>query len=644
MMKSNLLRAISASFLLVLLGACGAGKESDLAGLSSGVTAVGVVPVAAVSAGATVGTSGSSVSPAAPTVSTVTPAPGANPGNAARPPVPGMPPAPPLPPPLPKAAEAARFLTQATFGPTDKHIADVTNLGYAKWIDQQMSPTIAPPQAKFLASIQAALAACGKECRQYSLPRFSTFLTPFWQQAVQADNQLQLRTAFALSQIFVVSLNSENFGAFPFAINAYYDMLVNDAFGNFRKLMEDVTLQPAMGLYLTYAGNAKETATSHPDENYAREFMQLFTIGLNELNLDGTEKRLNGALIPTYTQADVNGLAKVFTGWSFNGPDQSQALWYHCCDADLILAATTTPMQMFEPYHSVSEKKFLGVTIPAGAKPDGKADLKIALDRIFAHPNVGPFIGRQLIQRLVTSNPTPAYIARVAGAFNDNGAGVRGDMRAVIQAILLDPEARSAQSAARPGFGKLREPVLRLSNWMRSFNMQAAPGGSFAIGSTSDPAFALNQTPMAASSVFNFYSPSYVAQGSPLAMAGLKSPEMQLVSEVSVAGSANFLLSVLQGGFDPFTDPVTRVFSYRLQPNYTPELAVAADAAALVDRIDLKLSYGAMPAELKSIIVAAVQSIPIPAIGAAAMAESKLNRVKLAIYMTLITPEYLSQR
>lgn len=643
MMSAYLLRTLVVSTLAALLCACGAGT-----GTGTGTGSGSIEPPA--------GTTPPPSALAPPPPPVTTPPAVTSPPPVTSPLLPSQPPLPPpplLPPPLPKAAEASRFLTQSTFGPTDRQIADVSTSGYAKWIDQQMSPAVAPPQAKYLGAMQAALTTlsatainnCTGPCRQANLTAQATFLPQFWQQAVQGDNQLQLRTAYALSQIFVVSAaNEQNFHGYLFALGTYYDLLVNDAFSNFRKLMEDVTLQPAMGIYLTYAGNPKESGTRNPDENYARELMQLFTIGLVELNQDGTQKMLNGAPIPTYTQSDIAGLAKVFTGWSFNGPDQSEALWQRCCNADLVPGATTTPMQMFEKYHSTSEKKFLGVTIPAGARPDGKADLKIALDRIFNHPNVGPFIGKQLIERLVTSNPSPAYVSRVAGAFNDNGAGVRGDMKAVIRAILLDPEARVAQGAATSGFGKLREPVLRLSNWMRSFGMRAAPGGIFSIGITSDPGSRLNQTPMMAPSVFNFYAPNYVAQGSPLAAAGLKSPEMQLVSEVSVAGSANYLLAVLQTGLDPYTDPVTKVGSFRLQPDYTPELALAADASALVNRVDLKMSYGSMPAEVKSVIVNMVQSVPIPAIGAAAIAAARLNRVKLAVYMTMTAPEYLSQR
>ncbi|MCH2222462.1 MAG: DUF1800 family protein, partial [Dechloromonas sp.] len=252
--------------------------------------------------------------------------------------------------------------------------------------------------------------------------------------------------------------------AAPLAAASFLDTLSQHAFGNFRDLLEAVTLHPAMGTYLSHLGNDKEnTATGRmPDENYAREVMQLFTIGLWELNEDGTRRQQNGQDIPTYGQPEVMGMAKVFTGWSWAGPDTNEGRWLGWVNG-VQTQPWDQPMQPYPQHHSTSEKRILrGVVIPAGTGP--RESLEIALDTLFNHPNVGPFIGRQLIQRLVTSNPSPAYIARVARAFNNNGAGVRGDMKAVIRAVLLDPEARDAAKLADGNWGKLREPVVRVAN------------------------------------------------------------------------------------------------------------------------------------------------------------------------------------
>jgi uncharacterized protein (DUF1800 family) len=258
----------------------------------------------------------------------------------------------------------------------------------------------------------------------------------FWLQAVRGPDQLRQRTVFALSQIFVVSNVNSSIDSEVGAHASYLDMLARNAFGNFRTLLEEVATHPAMGHYLSHFRNEREDEASGriPDENFAREVMQLFTIGLWELNQDGSRRRdPAGEFIPTYAQDDVSGLARVFTGWSWGGPDRSVARWHGWVGG----RNWQEQMGNYPDFHSPSEKRFLGVTIPAGTS--GEESLRIALDRLFNHPNVGPFIGRQMIQRFVTSNPSPAYIARVAAAFNDNGQGVRGDMRAVLRAVLLDP-------------------------------------------------------------------------------------------------------------------------------------------------------------------------------------------------------------
>ena len=289
--------------------------------------------------------------------------------------------------------------------------------------------------------------------------------------------------AFALSEIFVISINDMSVIEFPRGVASYLDMLGTNAFGNFRDLIEGVALHPMMGLYLSHLGNRKEDPAIGriPDENFAREVMQLFTIGVEALNDDGTVKKdAAGKPIENYGNDDVMGLAKVFTGWSWAAPDTTDARFFAAQSSPLFFSPDAAPdrdikpMQLYPQFQSASAKSFLGLTIPAGT--DGTASLKLSLDKLVAHPNVGPFIGRQLIQRLVTSNPSPAYVRRVAAAFADNGTGVRGDMKAVLRAVLLDDEARAAPATRDTTAGKVREPMLRITAWMRAFNVKSNSG------------------------------------------------------------------------------------------------------------------------------------------------------------------------
>ena len=274
------------------------------------------------------------------------------------------------------------------------------------------------------------------------------------------------------------------------------------------------------------------------------------------------------------------------------------------------------------------------MTIPAQGSPNPEGDLKIALDTLFNHPNVGPFIGRQLIQRLVTSNPSPQYVARVAAAFANNGSGVRGDMKAVIKAILLDPEARADVDPATPNAGKLREPVVRLANWMRAFHATSA-SGRFLLGSLDDPLTQLGQTPMRSPSVFNFYRPGYVPPNTSIAAAGLVSPEMQITAETSVVGYLNFMRDVIPNGTGSSRD---------VKPDYTNELALADTPDKLVDRVNLLLMGNQMSAALRSQIIAAVSSVAISATNATSATAARKNRVSLAIFLAMASPEYIVQK
>lgn len=526
-------------------------------------------------------------------------------------PTPGGPATAPLTP-----AAASHFLAQATFGPTAAEIAALTGNTRANWISSQLTK----PQTlhrNYLRSVANILPA-GAPLTQNHV------LESFWKQAATGDDQLRQRVTFALSQIFVISMSDEILPAHPAGVASYYDMLGQHAFGNFRDLLQGVALHPMMGLYLSHVHNQKEDGTRVPDENFAREIMQLMSIGLYQLNPDGSQKLQNGKPVETYTHDDVAGLAKVFTGWSWAGPDQSQKRFFGSV-ADP--ARDWTPMQNYPAFHSTSTKSFLGTQINGS----GEADLKVALDTLFHHPNVGPFIGRQLIQRLVSSNPSPAYIGRVAAAFVNNGSGVRGDMRAVVRAVLLDPEAADNGSAK-----KLREPVLRLANWMRAFNAKAA-SGRFQVSIQDDPLSGLGQTPLRSPSVFNFFRPSYSPPNTALSAQGLVAPEMQITAEPSVTGYLNYIQSVI-----PLGTGMTR----DIKGDYSTELALAAQPAQLMDRINLLLTNGAMSSTLRNQIVSALNSINLPAAtgsNAAKLDAARKGRVYTAIYLTMASPEYLAQ-
>jgi uncharacterized protein (DUF1800 family) len=452
-------------------------------------------------------------------------------------------------------------------------------------------------------------------------------LDSFWTQAITGADQLRQRVAFALSEIFVVSQVNGAVGDRPRGHADYLDMLGRNAFGNFRQLLEDVSLHPIMGLYLSHLRNQKESPTTGrvPDENYAREVMQLFTIGLVQLNDDGSEKRdARGQSLPTYGNEDISGLARVFTGWSWAGPDTGNARFFgnaSASDPD----RDVLPMQPYPQYHSTAEKRFLGATVAAGADP--RAGLKVALDTLFNHPNTPPFIGRQLIQRLVSSNPSGGYVARVAAAFRDNGRGVRGDMKAVLRAILLDGEARAAGGAEDPRFGKLREPVLRLAAWARAFGATSA-SGEFRIRSTSNASSQLGQTPLRAESVFNFFRPGFVPANTRIAEAGLVAPEFQITGETSVAGYINFMRTVIASGVGQGND---------VRSDHAAETALAGDAAALVDRIDLLLTGRRLRAGSRAAIRAAVEAIAPSASNAA------INRARLAVFLVMVAPEFVVQ-
>jgi uncharacterized protein (DUF1800 family) len=481
-------------------------------------------------------------------------------------------------------AAASRFLMQATFGPTVESIQEVlskpgatADQKYARWIDDQwaMSPS------KFVPWIDA---------RQIQLGGGPIFVNEtynaFWSRAVQAPDQLRQRCAFALSEIFVVSVASNSLSNSPRGFVNYMDTLMDGCTGNFRDLIERVSTSPIMGLYLSHMQNRKEDLAIGrvPDENYAREIMQLFTIGLIELNEDGTPKLDSQSReIETYDNDDVTGLAKVFTGWGPLGPDLS--------NRSFNLPATVPPqietsMVAYPQWHSVSEKKFLGVTIAPQSTPDPQASLRIALDRLFNHPNTPPFIATQLIKRFVTSNPSPQYVLRVASVFKNNGAGVRGDMKATIKAVLMDNEARSISKIVDPKFGKVREPIVRTAHMIRALNIPARSDGIFTFIAD------FGQTPWKSPSVFNYFRPGYVAPGSKSAGAGLVAPELQITSESTNATYINRMQDTLTYGVGfRSAGIVAPAFTYE---NTLYEIG----PQALIDHLNIVLLAGQMSPEL----------------------------------------------
>jgi uncharacterized protein (DUF1800 family) len=550
--------------------------------------------------------------------------------------------------------EAARFLLNGQLEASETEITAVrSSTSYAAYLQDQFAKPIGQTGWQWL------------ELRGYATTPtihnyfFSDYPATFmlWSQLFSSQDSMRKRAALSLSEFFVASLQSAEFTWRSHGFAQYWDLLVSNAFGNFRKLLEDVTLSPAMGYYLNTKGNQKEDIASGrvPDENYAREVMQLFTIGLYKLNLDGTEQTDGaGKKLETYTQDDVTNLARVFTGYDFDRSDgeRNKVLKQDGSEEPYTVegrAFTQKPMSFTASKHSTLQAQFLGATVAANTP--GPAALKIALDTLFNHPNVGPFFAKQMIQRMVTSNPSPAYVARVASAFNNNGAGVRGDLKAVWVAILLDDEARNPAQPGNKDFGKLREPMLRFIQWGRTFGLTSQGGsnsqnGSWKIGDTSNASTQLGQSPLRAPSVFNFFRPGFVPPGTALAATKTTAPEFQIVNETTVGGYLNFLQDIVRTGFytgNPNVPNFTNneAYTITIAPTYAKELALVADAAALVRRLNLLLCAGQMSAATQTTIVTALNA---NAITATSTADAKLNRVAGAVLLTMACPEYLIQK
>ncbi|MEA3001781.1 MAG: hypothetical protein QOH81_569 [Sphingomonadales bacterium] len=501
------------------------------------------------------------------------------------------------------SVQASRFLHQSTMGATRAAIGEVISLGFAGWINAQFGMARATTHWDWLVANGYKVAA--------NINNQAGYDATVWRQLIAEPDQLRQRIGFALLDMLVVGIDGLNLNWKQFAAAAYLDVLMDNSFTNYRAILDAITTNAAMGSFLTFLNNRKANPATgaQPDENYARELMQLFTLGLYRLNPDGTPMTSGGAPIETYTQTDVTQLARIFTGLQLASADSTTPDRYRL------------PLVMTASLNETGSTTFLGTTVSGG----GLAAIKTALDTIFAHPNVPPFVARQLIQRLVTSNPSSAYVGRVAAAFADNGSGVRGDMKAVIRAILLDSEARSDAALTSASAGKLREPVTRATNWARAFAV-TSPSNAWAIGDTSSPSTRLGQSAGRSQTVFNFFRPGYVPPNSAIANAGLVAPEFQITNEQSVVGYVNFMQTLVSSAVGD------------VRADYSDALNVAADSAALVDHVNVLLAAGQLGAPTVAAIRTAVDSV------SAAATNGPINRVGIAVLLTLAAPDYLTLR
>lgn len=534
--------------------------------------------------------------------------------------------------PKPTSQESSRFLQRATYGPTEAEIAALVSSGYGLWLGTQFAQPLGSHVAYLDRERPGYLS-------QMSDVGNNQAIESFWAQAVTARDTLRQRVTYALLDFFVVSFQNSALNDNPYAMASFHDMLARNAFGNFRQMLEDVTLHPAMGIYLSHLGNQRETTrtvngqsvTQLPDENYAREVMQLFSIGLWELNPDGTQ-RLDGTgnPIPTYGQEEILGMAKVMTGFS----------WGHCSNSDdgcfrgYRNGSDTNhdrwrmPMQAFERFHSTSSKRIVGGST-LGPSGTARGDLAAALDALFNHPNAGPFFGRHMIQRLVTSNPSRAYVQRVTNAFNNNGRGVRGDMKAVIQAVLFDSEALDLTKINDPNFGKLREPVVKYGHLLRAFGARAN-SGYYRVGNLLDPTQGIGQSPYLSPSVFNFFRPDYAPTGNILS-SGLVAPEFQILNEATVTASSRAYDNMIRRG-------LSNTSRDNVALDYSAFLPDATNASRLIDRLNLLLTANTLSPGARTALIDMVNSMP------SSTEANRIDRVRQAIWVIAMSPDYMIQR
>lgn len=470
------------------------------------------------------------------------------------------------------------LLYRATFGPTPISYEQLSSVGYQQWLQTQFSqsPTLHLPLLRTYVS--------GEEA-----PNQSHRAGVWWDRVINAPDQLRQRVAFALSEIFVISRHGASLNGRSAEMADYYDMLLKNAFGNYRNLIEAVTLHPAMGDYLSMMANQKANPDKnrYPDENYAREVMQLFSIGLYRLNNDGSPMLDNkGALIPTYSQDDIENLARVFTSWHLSKREKP---WWSSKKGDWF-----SPMVAHPEEHDFEQKTVMGEVFAQGQTPE--ADMAQAMDMLLNHPNTGPFLSRLLIQRLVTSNPSPQYIERVANRFADNGNGVRGDLKAVISAILLDEEALNGPVM------KLKEPLVSMANLYRAMEAKTAdPTGKY--HNSNGTFWAYGQGPLASPSVFNFYSPDYAPLGE-IKDGGQVAPEFEILSWNNFINISNQMWGASGNtNYHGETNPK------RIVINAAPLELIANDHDALIAEIDRRFLGQEMSEELTVIVRQALEKL-----------------------------------
>ncbi|QBL08073.1 DUF1800 domain-containing protein [Rheinheimera sp. D18] len=503
--------------------------------------------------------------------------------------------------------QAARLLQQATFGPALADIEHATTLTAEQWLDEQlaMPATLHTPNAPDVV---------GKShVSQYT--RVEGWLNI----ALRKPDQLRQRMAFALSEIIVVSRYHPNLETQPLALINYYDILVEHAFGNYRDLLENVAKSPVMGVYLSHMGNEKPDPERNirSDENFAREILQLFSIGLVDLHDNGTPMLdQSGQTIPSYEQNTIEAFARVFTGWSSDSP------YWNVSKKDYF-----KPMLAFDKHHDTAEKRLLNNQV-LPANQTAQQDLTDALDNIFAHKNIGPFISKQLIQRLVTSNPSTDYVARVSQVFNDNGEGVKGDLAAVAKAILLDEEARQEPKYQQQSFGKLREPLLKTTHLWRALDANSTSGrfNAYTIESTH------GQAPQQADSVFNFFRPDYTPNGQ-LQELGLSAPEAQILTDDLLIEMQNFFHSAINLSIK---GQVTKANEYAMLLDFSVPAKLLTDQGtiALLDRYSLLFFAGEMPIALREVLSSVDERL------------HELNaeqRAAALLYLVFISPDYAVQ-
>jgi uncharacterized protein (DUF1800 family) len=567
-------------------------------------------------------------------------------------------------------ADAARFLTQATFGPTADDIAHLRVLGYEGWLDEQFGAPVST-QAPYLDWVENLTCPPDNDtCNSVT----DDTRTEIWTinsvgtgdpsrggyPGNARNDQLRQRIAFALSEIFVVSTSNGTLDYEPWALASFYDLLSIDALANYRTLLEDVSKHPAMGIFLSSIQNRKADPEQniHPDENYAREVNQLFSVGLNQLNLDGTAKLAGGQPIPTYDQATVRGFAAVFTGWDWNNTGCNNDTGYRCCDEDAYFwcgpgnyddPPWRLPMQPVEAYHdNTSDKQLLvypGVALANGVLPhggDAQAEMTAALDNIFHHPNVGPFIATRLIQRLVTSNPTPAYVQRVAEVFNDDGSAqhVRGNLQALVRAILLDPEARYGQWQHADTFGKLREPLLKITHLWRAMAATSTGGRIATLNPWPPIEEQIGEAPLRSPTVFNFFKPDFSQPGEVHAR-GLLSPEFQILSDTMTVSTPNYLFHQIFCNYTASERCWGSDDDETIQMNEARDAALAvSDPAQLVDHYSTLLMSGQMSPFMRDVLITRLNRLTADDYGA----DLGRTRVQHALYLIVNSPEYSIQK